>query len=200
MYVYTLGQWLLFFFCYSFCGWIWESCYVSAKRRSGEPGLSPGTPAAHLRHRRRKDPVGRHPGAGEPRPGIPAGDDRRHGPGVCHRGRHGGAVQGPVLGLLQKSPQCPRLHLPHQLSGLGAFSILLVRFLHPPVEDLGPGPARLPDGCPGLRADGLHHRRCGPVLPGGHGPAGGPHPPHRGERGPAPAGQAGGGLLRLCRG
>lgn len=33
MYVYTLGQWLLFFFCYSFCGWIWECCYVSARKR-----------------------------------------------------------------------------------------------------------------------------------------------------------------------
>ncbi len=33
MYVYTLGQWLLFFFLYCFLGWVWESCYVSAKRR-----------------------------------------------------------------------------------------------------------------------------------------------------------------------
>ena len=33
MYIYTLGQWLLFFFCYSFCGWIWECCYVSARKR-----------------------------------------------------------------------------------------------------------------------------------------------------------------------
>ena len=33
MYVYSLGQWLLFFFLYCFLGWVWESCYVSAKRR-----------------------------------------------------------------------------------------------------------------------------------------------------------------------
>ena len=33
MYVYTMGQWLLFFFLYCFLGWVWESCYVSAKRR-----------------------------------------------------------------------------------------------------------------------------------------------------------------------
>ena len=29
MYVYSLGQWLLFFFLYCFLGWVWESCYVS---------------------------------------------------------------------------------------------------------------------------------------------------------------------------
>jgi len=28
--VYTLDQWLLFFFFYCLCGWVWESCYVSA--------------------------------------------------------------------------------------------------------------------------------------------------------------------------
>lgn len=33
MYVYTLGQWLLFFFPYCFLGWVWESCYVSARQR-----------------------------------------------------------------------------------------------------------------------------------------------------------------------
>ena len=33
MYLYSLSQWLLFFFIYCFCGWVWESCYVSAKRR-----------------------------------------------------------------------------------------------------------------------------------------------------------------------
>ena len=33
MYVYTLGQWLLFFYLYCFLGWVWESCYVSLKRR-----------------------------------------------------------------------------------------------------------------------------------------------------------------------
>ena len=33
MYVYTLGQWLLFFFLYCFLGWVWESCYVSLCQR-----------------------------------------------------------------------------------------------------------------------------------------------------------------------
>ena len=33
MYVYSPGQWALLFFFYCFCGWVWESCYVSAKRR-----------------------------------------------------------------------------------------------------------------------------------------------------------------------
>lgn len=27
------GQWALLFFFYCFCGWVWESCYVSAKQR-----------------------------------------------------------------------------------------------------------------------------------------------------------------------
>lgn len=30
---YSLTQWVLFFFIYSFFGWIWESCYVSLKKR-----------------------------------------------------------------------------------------------------------------------------------------------------------------------
>lgn len=33
MYSYTLTQWLLFFYMYCFLGWIWESCYVSVKKR-----------------------------------------------------------------------------------------------------------------------------------------------------------------------
>ena len=33
MHTYHLTQWLLFFFIYSFIGWIWESCYVSARKR-----------------------------------------------------------------------------------------------------------------------------------------------------------------------
>ena len=30
MHVYTTGQWVLLFFFYCFCGWVWESCYVSS--------------------------------------------------------------------------------------------------------------------------------------------------------------------------
>ena len=29
---YYLSQWIIFFFIYSFIGWIWESCYVSVKK------------------------------------------------------------------------------------------------------------------------------------------------------------------------
>ena len=32
-YQYTFIQWLLFFFIYCFLGWVWESCYVSIKKR-----------------------------------------------------------------------------------------------------------------------------------------------------------------------
>lgn len=33
MQVYQLPQWILFFFLYSFIGWIWESCYVSVRKK-----------------------------------------------------------------------------------------------------------------------------------------------------------------------
>lgn len=33
MHTYHLTQWIMFFFIYSFIGWIWESCYVSARKR-----------------------------------------------------------------------------------------------------------------------------------------------------------------------
>ncbi len=33
MYGYQFFQWILFFFIYCFFGWIWESCYVSVKER-----------------------------------------------------------------------------------------------------------------------------------------------------------------------
>lgn len=32
MHVYTTGQWVLLFYFYCLCGWIWESCYVSARQ------------------------------------------------------------------------------------------------------------------------------------------------------------------------
>jgi len=32
MHVYTTGQWVLLFFFYCLCGWIWESCYVSVRQ------------------------------------------------------------------------------------------------------------------------------------------------------------------------
>ena len=33
MHIYTTGQWVLLFFTYCFCGWVWESCYVSVCKR-----------------------------------------------------------------------------------------------------------------------------------------------------------------------
>ena len=33
MHVYTAGQWALLFYFYCLCGWVWESCYVSACQR-----------------------------------------------------------------------------------------------------------------------------------------------------------------------
>ena len=33
MHAYYLSQWVLFFFIYSFIGWVWESCYVSVRKR-----------------------------------------------------------------------------------------------------------------------------------------------------------------------
>ena len=33
MSTYTLAQWFLFFYFYCFCGWVWESCYVSILKR-----------------------------------------------------------------------------------------------------------------------------------------------------------------------
>lgn len=33
MHAYDLPQWVLFFFIYSFIGWVWESCYVSVRKR-----------------------------------------------------------------------------------------------------------------------------------------------------------------------
>lgn len=33
MYQYSPSEWLLFFYIYCFCGWIWECCYVSVKER-----------------------------------------------------------------------------------------------------------------------------------------------------------------------
>ncbi|MEG1593556.1 MAG: hypothetical protein RR350_04035 [Oscillibacter sp.] len=33
MHAYTADQWVLFFFFYCLCGWIWESCFVSCRQR-----------------------------------------------------------------------------------------------------------------------------------------------------------------------
>ena len=36
MHVYTPEQWLLLFYFYCLCGWIWESCFVSCKQRRAD--------------------------------------------------------------------------------------------------------------------------------------------------------------------
>ena len=33
MTAYTVSQWILFFYIYCFCGWVWESAYVSVCER-----------------------------------------------------------------------------------------------------------------------------------------------------------------------
>ena len=33
MHIYSFPQWVLLFFFYCFCGWVWESCYVSLRQR-----------------------------------------------------------------------------------------------------------------------------------------------------------------------
>lgn len=33
MNIYSAGQWVLLFFFYCFCGWVWECCYVSIRQR-----------------------------------------------------------------------------------------------------------------------------------------------------------------------
>lgn len=138
MYVYSLGQWLLFFFLYCFLGWVWESCYVSRQAAPvGEPWLSSRPHAAHLWHRRRHHPAGHHPRAGQPVAGFPAGHAGRHGAGVCHRCRHGGPPSKSVSWDYSKQPFNLNGYICLTSSlAWGAFSILLVRFLHPPVEDL----------------------------------------------------------------
>ena len=43
MHAYYFSQWVLFFFIYSFIGWVWESCYVSVrKHRWVNRGFMPG--------------------------------------------------------------------------------------------------------------------------------------------------------------
>ena len=201
MYLYSLSQWLLFFFFYCFCGWVWESCYVSAKRRQWvNRGFLHG-------------PMLPIYGTGAIIILLAAIPVRENPALVFLLGMLAATaleyVTGAAMEALFKVRYWDYSQQPFNLGGhicltcslaWGAFSVLLVRFLHPPVEALV---LRLPGflaDAAGVPADGGLHRGRGPLLPGRHGPAGGAHPPHRGERGPAAAGPAGGGVLRLCRG
>lgn len=137
MYVYSLGQWLLFFFLYCFLGWVWESCYVSAKRRQwvnrgflhGPMLPIYGTGAVIILLAT-----------------IPVRDSLWL---VFLLGMLAATaleyVTGAAMEALFKVRYWDYSKQPFNLNGYicltsslawGAFSILLVRFLHPPVEDL----------------------------------------------------------------
>ena len=136
MYVYSLGQWLLFFFLYCFLGWVWESCYVSAAAPVGEPWLSSRPHAAHLWHRRRHHPAGHHPRVGQPVAGFLLGmlaaTALEYSPVPPWR-----PSSKSVTGITPSSPSTSTAISASPAPWPGApFSILLVRFLHPPVEDL----------------------------------------------------------------
>ena len=136
MYVYSLGQWLLFFFLYCFLGWVWESCYVSAKRRQwvnrgflhGPMLPIYGTGAVIILLAT-----------------IPVRDSLWL---VFLLGMLAATaleyVTGAAMEALFKVRYWDYSKQPFNLNGYicltsslawGAFSILLVRFLHPPVED-----------------------------------------------------------------
>ena len=166
----------------------------------GEPGLSPRPAAAHLRFRRHYHPV-RHPSGGKrPAAGVAFGYAGRHGAGIRHRRRHGAAVSGALLGLLQAKVQPERPYLPVQLHRLGLFLHFAGAVPAPAGGPAAGGCARLAGGPGGHRAHRRLLRRCGPLRPGCSGPQGDPHPRDGGERGPAAAGQAGRGGRGLCRG
>ena len=137
MYVYSLGQWLLFFFLYCFLGWVWESCYVSAKRRQwvnrgflhGPMLPIYGTGAVIILLAT-----------------IPVRDSLWL---IFLLGMLAATaleyVTGAAMEALFKVRYWDYSKQPFNLNGYicltsslawGAFSILLVRFLHPPVEDL----------------------------------------------------------------
>ena len=137
MYVYTLGQWLLLFFCYSFCGWIWESCYVSAKRRQWvnrgflRGPLLPiyGTGAVMILWA--VIPVRESP-ALVFLLGMIAATALEYATGAAME-----ALFKVRYWDYSKNPLNVRGYICLTSSlAWGAFSILLVRFLHPPVEDL----------------------------------------------------------------
>ena len=137
MYLYSLSQWLLFFFIYCFCGWVWESCYVSAKRRQwvnrgflhGPMLPIYGTGAIII---------------------LLATIPVRENPALVFLLGMLAAtaleyVTGAAMEALFKVRYWDYSNQPFNLNGhiclacslaWGAFSILLVRFLHPPVEEL----------------------------------------------------------------
>ena len=137
MYVYTLGQWLLFFFLYCFLGWVWESCYVSAKQhRWVNRGFLHG-------------PLLPIYGFGAVIILWATLPVRQSLPLIFLLGMLAATaleyVTGAAMEALFKVRYWDYSHQPCNLHGYicltsslawGAFSILLVRVLHPPFEDL----------------------------------------------------------------
>ena len=137
MYVYTLGQWLLFFFLYCFLGWVWESCYVSARqRRWVNRGFLHG-------------PLLPIYGFGAVIILWATLPVRQSLPLIFLLGMLAATaleyVTGAAMEALFKVRYWDYSQQPFNLNGhicltcslaWGAFSILLVRFLHPPVEEL----------------------------------------------------------------
>ena len=137
MYVYTMGQWLLFFFLYCFLGWVWESCYVSAKQRQWvNRGFLHG-------------PMLPIYGFGAVIILWATLPVRQSLPLIFLLGTLAATVleyvTGAAMEALFKVRYWDYSQQPFNLNGhicltcslaWGAFSILLVRFLHPPVEEL----------------------------------------------------------------
>lgn len=137
MYVYTMGQWLLFFFLYCFLGWVWEFCYVSAKQRQWvNRGFLHG-------------PMLPIYGFGAVIILWATLPVRQSLPLIFLLGMLSATVleyvTGAAMEALFKVRYWDYSQQPFNLNGhicltcslaWGAFSILLVRFLHPPVEEL----------------------------------------------------------------
>ena len=189
MYVYSPGQWALLFFFYCFCGWVWESCYVSAKQRHWvNRGFLHG-------------PLLPIYGSGAIIilfVTLPVADNLWL---VYILGLVAATlleyVVGAVMEQLFKVRYWDYTKQPCNLHGYicltssiawGFFSILLVRFIHPPIDRLL---HKLPDLLVNPLAaviTVLLHRK---VHQGGHRPAGGAYPAHGGKRRAAEAGPEG---------
>ncbi len=153
MHVYSTGQWVLLFFFYCFCGWVWESCYVSlCQRRWVNRGFLHG-------------PLLPIYGSGAIiilLATIPVAQDLRL---VWLFGMLAATaleyVTGDVMERIFKVRYWDYSNQKFNLNGhiclsssiaWGFFSILLVRFLHPPVARLL---ARVPAFCVAPLAHGL---------------------------------------------
>lgn len=134
---YTFTQWVLFFFVYSFFGWIWESCYASVEqRRLVNRGFLHG-------------PV--IPIYGFGALGVLAAtmDVRGSVPGIFVFGMLGATVLEYLTGYFMERlfhvKYWDYSHFPLNLNGYiclfaslawGVFSVLLVRLVQPPIEEL----------------------------------------------------------------